>query len=155
MNLVSKVQRCIDAGQISVSDNLSFMYNCHCASLFGKVYHKSIQRGGIAHYPSRNDSAPMGIWFPKFFPNDQWDNKVLQSGAVILECSKTDPLGHLHWQITENYQHHVVFGCYRKTSGDVYYKFMGVYTLDVAGSIDGVARWVRISESIKCHTPEC
>ena len=53
-------------------------------NVFGHNY-KGYQKGGTTH-PYYDDVM---IWFPKLFPNGEWDNSISPDGKIIREKNCT------------------------------------------------------------------
>lgn len=145
-------QTYIEKGYIKVSDNVAFKTCADAANIFGHNY-IGYQRGGTNH-PYIDDVM---IWFPKLFPNGEWDNSISPDGTIIREKNiheeKVDQ--HIN-EIIHNQKHkRIVFAKVKGPLGDVLYKFKGEFELDVPLSIkERCLIWRRISETVKTFPPK-
>ena len=131
----------IDGGSLSVDDAVTFRNHLEVAELFGRSY-KGHQSATI-----RLDGLTQ-IWFPKMYPNDDWDNSLSVDGEVITmrhvpggqygAVMATDPIR----------AYVITFGHIRPTTGPRHYKFLGVF--EGAPHLSDSTKWVhqRVSDTV-------
>ncbi|CEG29419.1 AbaSI family restriction endonuclease [Bacillus sp. B-jedd] len=141
----------IKRGEINLRDNVAFKTCADVANVFGHSY-KGYQRGGTTH-PYYDDVM---IWFPKLFPNGEWDNSISPDGKIIREKNihefKID--NHIN-EVIHNQKHkRIVFAKVKGPLGHIMYKFKGEFELDISASIkERCLIWKRISETVKTFPP--
>lgn len=141
----------IKKGEINLRDNVAFRTCKDVANVFGHSY-KGYQRGGTTH-PYYDDVI---IWFPKLFPNGEWDNSISPDGKIIMEKNvhehKVD--NHIN-EVIQNQKHkRIVFAKVKGPLGHIMYKFKGVFELDPSPSIEKRCLiWKRISTNVKTFPP--
>ncbi|TSI11081.1 AbaSI family restriction endonuclease [Lysinibacillus sp. BW-2-10] len=145
-------QTYIEKGSIKLSDNVAFRTCAHVANVFGHSYN-GYQRGGTKH-PYYNDVM---IWFPKLFPNGEWDNSISPDGKVIRERNvheeKVD--AHINDVINNQIHRRIVFAKVKGPLGEVMYKFKGEFELDILLSKqERCLIWKRISDTVKTFPPK-
>ena len=74
----------IEKGEINLSDNVAFKTSKDVANVFGYNC-KGYQKGGTTHLYYDD----VMIWFPKLFPNGEWDNSISPDGKIIREKNCT------------------------------------------------------------------
>lgn len=136
----------IQKGFVDLFDNVSFRTSADVANVFGHNY-KGFQRGGTRH-PYRDDVM---IWFPKLYPNGEWNNSISFDGTVIRESNLHDDKRENHVNEVINNQKHkrIVFAKVRGPLGYVMYKFKGEFELDIIKSKEeNCLVWIRISDRV-------
>ncbi|WP_096272044.1 AbaSI family restriction endonuclease [Paucisalibacillus globulus] len=141
----------IKKGEIHLKDNVAFRTCADAANVFGHSY-KGFQRGGTTH-PYHEETM---IWFPKLFPNGEWDNSISADGKVIREKNahehKVDD--HIHEVIHHQKHRRIVFAKVKGPLGHIMYKFKGEFELDTQMSMEERCLiWRRISETVKTFPP--
>lgn len=72
----------INRGYIDVIDNVSFKTIKDACNCFGHNY-VGYQKAGASH-----PDPDTILWFPKLFPNGEWDNQISDDEEIIIERSK-------------------------------------------------------------------
>lgn len=141
----------IKKGEINLRDNVAFKTSADVANVFGHSY-KGYQRGGTSH-PYYDDVM---IWFPKLFPNGEWDNSISPDGKIIREKNVHEFKIDIHInEVIQNQKHkRIVFAKVKGPLGYIMYKFKGEFELDISSSIEKRCLiWKRISETVKTFPP--
>ncbi|MDQ3801969.1 MAG: hypothetical protein M3384_21300 [Acidobacteriota bacterium] len=121
----------IDKGFIDVSDNAEFRKIADAASCFGKEY-RGLQRSYFKH-PRETGKR---LWFPKFYENKEWSNRISDDETAIISTSK---LPHkveenVDKVLAENNDSIIVFGRSKNAEGKMMYHFKGEYRLNASAS---------------------
>jgi very-short-patch-repair endonuclease len=141
----------IKRGYIDIKDNVAFKTIKDACNCFGHNY-TGYQRAGAAH-PDHN----IMLWFPKLFPNGEWDNQISSDEEVITERNEDDKKAKQHVSShvnnKEKHKHQrIVFAKVRGNLGDVLYRFRGQYQLDVKDSNEKTGLiWRRIKTRVKTY----
>lgn len=141
----------IKRGYIDIKDNVAFKTIKDACNCFGHNY-TGYQRAGAAH-PDQN----IMLWFPKLFPNGEWDNQISSDEEVITERNEDDKKAKQHVSShvnnKEKHKHQrIVFAKVRGNLGDVLYRFKGQYQLDVKDSNEKTGLiWRRIKTKVKTY----
>lgn len=143
----------IRKGYIDASENVAFRISAEAASLFGRSY-GGLQRGSVWH-PKEDRKL---IWFPKLYPNGEWDNHLsadentLWEKNVSPEKTREDIDRALRQNVGDR---RIVFGKVLSPEDGKPYRFKGEYEMDrqATNYQDGVV-WRRISERVKTYPPE-
>lgn len=143
----------IKRGYIAIEDNVAFKTIKDACNCFGHNY-TGYQRAGATH-PDKN----IMLWFPKLFPNGDWDNQISPDEKVITERNKDDEKAkeHVSSHINNKDKHkhqRIVFAKVRGNLGEVLYRFRGQYQLDVEASNDALV-WRRIATKVKTYEQNC
>jgi len=118
----------IERGYIDVKDNVVFNNHRDALKCFG-------YRGG--HYQRARwniDGTKKGVWFPKLYENDHWDNHLSDDFKTIVMKNKSEKLSspeEFEW---------IVFAHYKDLLGQIVYKFLGEFHLVVDKSNN--SQWV-------------
>lgn len=120
-------------GYIDVVNNVAFKTIKDACNCFGHNY-SGYQRGGASH-PNPN----IWLWFPKLFPNGEWDNKISNDEETITEKNEDNLKAKeyilSHIKNREKYRHQrIIFAKVKGNLGDVLYRFKGLYKLDIQKS---------------------
>lgn len=154
-------------GYVEVSDNLRFRKIMDASNFFGQDV-KGMQR---AFFKSKK-YPEITLWFPKFYSNLKWDNKLIddekflhENGLKYGDLIQEKPLIQdesliqketlIKNRMEKHYEHHInesgkriVLPRFRDNLGFIVYKFMGIYQVDKElSSIDGGMIYRRISEN--------
>lgn len=133
---------------LSIDDDIVFDKIVEVCNYFGHDY-EGYQRA-MAGIPGQEDKK---LWFPKFYENDEWDNKISSSGKEITEIKKKGNKDRVEEFINniEYESERVVFaGIKDENSGEIGYKFQGIFKANKEKTKDrGVAVYDRISPEIK------
>ncbi|WP_216695545.1 HNH endonuclease [Dietzia psychralcaliphila] len=131
----------IRRGTLSVRDRIPFSTHVQVAELFGRSY-KGHQSATI-----RLDEFT-SIWFPKMYPNEDWDNSQSEDGNLIIMQPVADGryAGIMESEPIRRYV--ITFGHNKPTSGSRFYQFLGVY--EVAPQLSNSTKWVhqRVSSTV-------
>ena len=143
----------INLGYIDVKDNVAFKTIKDACNCFGHTY-RGYQKAGATHPDSE-----ILLWFPKLFPNDEWDNQISDDEAVIYEKNKDEGkakehvLKHLSNREQNKYKR-IVFAKVKGNLGDTLYRFRGLYELDAQASNEKVGLvWKRKSTRVDTYEP--
>lgn len=123
----------INREYIDVTDNVSFKTIKDACNCFGHNY-TGYQRAGATH-----PDPDVMLWFPKLFPNGEWDNQISNDEETIIERNedKIKAKNHVlsHIDNSKTYKHkRIVFAKVRGNLGDILYRFRGEYELDTKDS---------------------
>lgn len=140
----------IKKGSISINDNAKFRTIDDIGKLFNinKVPFYQKLHGYI------NIKDNIYYWCPTVKINgdecndNSWENEISDDGLLIYENEKDRKSGYLEEVVNEKPIRYI-FTKYRDETGNMIYKFKGVFELDVKESINKNIRiWKRISDSI-------
>ncbi|UJF15419.1 hypothetical protein LZ578_10675 [Jeotgalibaca sp. MA1X17-3] len=137
----------IKKGEIRLSDNVAFKTIKDVTNVFGHNY-KGYQKGGAIH-PYYDDVL---LWFPKLFPNGEWDNSISPDGTLIRERNEHEHKRDEHInRVIQNKKHkRIVFAKVKGPLGHIMYKFKGEFKLDITDSIKNRCLiWKRVSVTVK------
>lgn len=115
-------------GYLDAAENPSFRTILDASNCLGQNY-KGVQK---AWFPSKVYSNHY-LWFPKFYENAEWDNKIIENGDTIIEKCKIKGKRETHIQDTvEKYKSkkRIVFPRSKDNLGSILYKFKGIYIID-------------------------
>ncbi|MEH7085424.1 phosphoribosylaminoimidazole carboxylase [Neobacillus drentensis] len=144
-------QTYIDLGYIQLKDNVAFHRSFEACNCFGYDY-KGLFKGGAKHPIEDN----VTIWFPKLYPNEDWDNSISSDGMIIRE-KHIDPVKaeeHINNHINSGVHKRIVFARVKGPLGDIMYRFKGAFRLDINMTRDeGNLYWVRYSDEVKTYAP--
>lgn len=140
----------IKLGYIDVKDSVAFKTIKDACNCFGHNY-TGYQRAVAAH-PDDN----IMLWFPKLFPNGEWDNQISPDEEVITEQNKDKVkarqhiLSHVNNKASKHQR--IVFAKVKGSLGEVLYRFRGQYQLDVKNSNEETGLiWRRIKTQVKTY----
>jgi very-short-patch-repair endonuclease len=139
----------IAAGFVDVNDNVAFRRSFEAANCFGNNY-AGLQRGGAKH-----PVPDTIIWFPKLFPNGEWDNSISKDENIIIERNEdpTKAREHLKSHLKSmSHTKRVVFAKVKDNLGQVLYRFRGLYEFDTVESkrMESLV-WRRIATKVKTY----
>ena len=131
----------IESGSLSISDRVHFNDHLEVAKLFGRTY-KGHQSATI-----RLDGFTE-VWFPKMYPNGDWDNTLSPGGQVI---TMRHVPGGKYGAVMETKpirEYVITFGHIKPSSGPRYYQFLGVY--EGTPHLSDNTKWVhqRVSDTV-------
>jgi hypothetical protein len=118
------INELLNRGSISVVDDARFQYHVGVLRLFGKNYKAHMQ---ATYIPDDN----WCVWFPKLYPNGDWDNKLLDNGNVIIMERKHEGVLEEKTMIFPDDQpgQRIIFAHIKDHATDEkFYKFIGVFT---------------------------
>ncbi len=144
----------IKKGYIDVDENVAFRTIKDACNCFGHEY-RGYQKAGANH-----PDPEILLWFPKLYPNGEWNNRISNDEETIFE-KKEDPQKaeeHInrHIKQTGDEKHkRIVFARVLGTLGDVLYRFKGQYKLDKNNSNEknGLV-WRRTLKKVKTFLPD-
>ncbi|MCF6226814.1 MAG: hypothetical protein L3J22_11025 [Xanthomonadales bacterium] len=145
----------IKLGYIVVSDNVAFKTIKDACNCFGHNY-SGYQRAGAPH----PDSEVM-LWFPKLFPNGEWNNQISDDEEIIFEKNEDAEKAKEHFLSHLNNKKHkqkrIVFAKVKGNLGDTLYRFRGLYKLDTQESNENIGLvWKRIERKVQTYPqPKC
>lgn len=119
------VNRWLERGVLSVSDDARFRRHIDALKLVGKDYkgHQSATAGLFSPKNLGEDDGAFVAWFPKLYKNGVWNNQLMNEGTRI-EAHTTDNSPY-------DYETHdatcVVFFHFTDELNQTYYKFQGVF----------------------------
>ena len=149
-----KPETYIKLGYIDVADNVVFKTAKDVCNCFGHNY-DGWQRGGASH---PHDPAVI-LWFPKLFPNGEWNNKISFDEETIIESNVNAEKTRAHAlsciNDKEKYKHRrVVFAKAKGDFGNTLYRFKGLYELDLSesGATAGLI-WKRKETPVPTYAP--
>lgn len=138
----------INRGYIDVTDNVSFKTIKDACNCFGHNYN-GYQNAGATH-----PDPTIMLWFPKLFPNGEWDNQISDDEETIIERNednikaKNHVLSHLNDPQTHKHKR-IVFAKVVGNLGDILYRFRGLYELDTKFSNSEIGLvWRRINKRV-------
>lgn len=118
MNLTEVILR----GSLSVDDDVRFHTHVEILKLFGKHYGAHM----TATYRPDNQWC---VWFPKLYPNGDWDNR-LDGESLVMNRRHEGVLDEKYMNFPEDEPgKRIVFANIKDSfTGEKYYKFMGIFT---------------------------
>ncbi len=124
-------QTYIAKGYIDASEDVAFRTIADAASCFGQKY-RGLQTAWVAH-PTEIGKR---LWFPKLYPNDDWENSITADEETIYElCMKPDEVRkHINRMRLDTTISRLVFARVKGSLGDVMYRFKGEYKTDKEAS---------------------
>lgn len=137
----------IKLGYIRVSDNVAFKTIKDACNCFGHDY-KGYQKAGASYLKDENTI----LWFPKLFPNGEWNNRISDNEETIFErrVDEKKAQEHILTHLKQSKNKRIVFAKVKGNLGDILYRFRGLYQLDTKETNfkDGLV-WKRIKEEIE------
>lgn len=147
----------VSSGKLAVEDRPRFRTIAAAANLLGQ----NVNGMQKSFFRSKR-YAGYKLWFPKFYKNMLWDNKLvddveilgkynLRFGDLIQEKPMRLEDASLHFQkLIDERDRRIVFPRFVDNLGVVVYRFMGVYEVDTAlSSVHGGMIYRRISKEFK------
>lgn len=144
-------QTYIQKGYIDIADSVAFKTIKDACNCFGHNY-TGYQRAGASH-----PDPDILLWFPKLYPNGEWDNQISSDEAVIIERNEDEDKAKIHitnhLENKEKYKHkRIVFARVKGSLGDVLYRFRGMYQLDTKKSNEKEGLiWRRIATRVNTY----
>lgn len=144
-------QTYIDKGSIHLKDDVAFSRAFEACNCFGHDY-RGLFKGGAKHPVEDN----ILIWFPRLYPNEDWDNSISSDGRIIRE-KHIDPIKaqeHIQYHIDSKIHKRIVFAKVKGPLGDIMYRFKGAFQLDIEKTrAEGNLHWVRYTDEVKTYAP--
>ena len=141
----------IDLGYIDIVDNVAFHTIKDACNCFGHNY-RGYQSAGASH-----PNPEIMLWFPKLFPNGEWDNQISDDEETIVERNENDAkaIAHVSSHLNDKVKHkhqRIVFAKVKGNLGDTLYRFRGLYKLDTEASseVKGLI-WKRTSTKVDTY----
>lgn len=130
----------IKRGYLDVKDNIVFLNHRDCMSCFG--YKGGHFQRAYWRIKGRNE----GLWFPKLYRNNMWNNYLTDDFSQIFMKRADNSAIKLG---TPNRQETIVFAHYKNIFGQVVYKYLGLYILSLTET--NKMQWVfdRIKSKVK------
>jgi very-short-patch-repair endonuclease len=139
----------IQRGYIDLSDDVAFDKIVSAVNCFGHNY-AGWQRGGASHAFEEGTI----IWFPKLFPNGEWDNIITDDENTIYERNVNDDkaVAHIEKTISEGIHTRIVFAKVKDSLGKTKYRFKGKYTLSVEETdFEKGLVWKRVATRVRTY----
>lgn len=135
------LEELIAAGSLTIHDRVPFDNHLEVARLFGREY-KGHQSATIV----LDDMTQ--VWFPKIYPNKDWDNSMTRDGEVIT--MRHVPGGNFGSVMNSEQiaSYNITFAHTKPAQGPHFYMFLGVF--EGAPHLSDGTKWVyqRVSESV-------
>lgn len=113
-------------GYLSVSENPAFRTILDASNCLGQNY-KGVQRAWFKSKVYENHN----LWFPKFYENNDWDNRISSDGKTIFEKCKIDGRKDTHYyDLINQPTKRIVFPRSIDNLGFVLYRFKGIFETD-------------------------
>lgn len=142
----------IERGYIDLSDDVAFDKIVSAVNCFGHNY-AGWQRGGASHGIEENTI----IWFPKLFPNGDWENHISDDETTIYEknVDNEKAKAHILKTIDDGIHNRIVFAKVKDSFGKTKYRFKGKYVLNIEQTnfTTGLV-WKRIASRVKTYKPK-
>ncbi|MFD1315252.1 AbaSI family restriction endonuclease [Namhaeicola litoreus] len=120
----------IEKGYLAVNENPAFRKIIDACNCLGQDY-KAVQQGWFKSkvYPNHY------LWFPKFYDNEEWDNRISNDGKTIFEKCK-NPDNYKKWfeGAINNPVKRITFPRSFDNLGFKLYKFAGIFETDFENS---------------------
>jgi len=113
-----KPEKYIKEGSIHVKNNVSFLTQRDAKRLFG------YKKGHAQNATWEVKKTGQVMWFPKLYPNADWDNELTKDGKSIFSKHKS---GIKHKAGPLGPEEVIVFAHNKNALGDRVYKFVGVF----------------------------
>lgn len=113
-------------GKITVEEGAMFKHIAHACNCFGHNYDGYQKAMAI-----NNLDKKQYLWFPKFYENKDWDNKISHDGLHITSLCKIPNLraNYLDKILNEDIER-LTFPRVKGNLGFVFYRFKGVFKID-------------------------
>lgn len=133
-------------GYLDVSENPAFRRTVDACNCLGQNY-IGVQR---AYFKSKKYENHY-LWFPKFYENESWDNKITDNGETIIEKCKIDGRKEKHYHDLINSKvKRIVFPRSIDNLGFALYRFKGLFEVDKEkSSIENGMVYKRISTKLE------
>ena len=115
-------------GYLDVKENPAFRKIVDACNCLGQNY-KAVQQAWFKSkkYPNHN------LWFPKFYENEKWDNRISKDGTVITEkCKYPEEYDAWFKGITSNLVKRITFPRSIDNLGFRLYRFAGIFETDLS-----------------------
>lgn len=116
-----------EKGYLDVKENPAFRKSVDACNCLGQNY-KSVQQAVYKAklYPNHC------IWFPKFYENDEWDNKISKDRkTIIVKCKNTKKQEKWFRNDKFNLAKKITFPRSKDNLGNILYRFAGIFETDM------------------------
>jgi len=116
-----------EKGYLDVQENPAFRKIVDACNCLGQNY-KAVQQAWFKSkiYPNHN------LWFPKFYENEDWDNRISKDGTVITEkCKNPEKYDAWFKGVTSNLVKRITFPRSVDNLGFRLYRFAGIFETDL------------------------
>ncbi len=120
----------IKKGYLHVDENPAFRKIIDACNCLGQNY-EAVQRGWFKSkiYPNHF------LWFPKFYINEEWDNRISEDGNMIIEkCKNPEKFEEWYKGVFSHDVKRIVFPRSIDNLGFKLYKFVGIFETDFENS---------------------
>jgi very-short-patch-repair endonuclease len=115
-----------DKGYLNVNENPAFRKAVDACNCLGQNY-KDVQRAWFKSKKYENHY----IWFPKFYENEDWDNKINSEGTEIIEkCKNINKREKWYKEVIANPVLRITFPRSIDNLGEKLYRFKGIFEID-------------------------
>jgi len=120
-----------------------------CLKLFG---YKSDGHFQQAWWELGTKHLNQAVWFPKLYPNKQWDNNISADSLTITEQQKVNgEVIKIGLPNPNRLRDRIVFAHYKNIFGQTVYKFYGIYATDKRASSEYKHIHRRIDDGTKIN----
>lgn len=121
----------IQLGYLDVAENVTFRTIADAATCFGRDYRAGMQKSYFPHPREPNKK----LWFPRLYPNADWDNQLSNDEETIIYASLDPAIRNEHIDKmvndAQNYPVRIVFARVNDPLGGLMYRFKGEYRVDL------------------------
>ena len=122
----------LDSGSIDVKDNVVLLNHRDCLKLFGYESDGHFQQ---AWWDKATKNLNQAVWFPKLYPNKEWNNSLSLDSLTITEQKKINgKVVKIGLPKETRLRDRIVFAHYKNIFGQTVYKFYGIYETDKSAS---------------------
>jgi very-short-patch-repair endonuclease len=122
----------LDSGSIDVKDNVVLLNHRDCLKLFGYESDGHFQQ---AWWDKATKNLNQAVWFPKLYPNKEWNNSLSSDSLTITEQKKINgKVVKIGLPKETRLRDRIVFAHYKNIFGQTVYKFYGIYKTDKSAS---------------------
>jgi very-short-patch-repair endonuclease len=115
-----------EKGYLDINENPAFRTILDASNCLGQNY-KGVQRAWFKSKVYENHN----LWFPKFYENADWDNKMVEDGKTIIEKCKIEGRKDTHYyDLINSPIKRIVFPRSIDNLGFILYKFKGIFVTD-------------------------
>ena len=129
----------LEKEKIKVSDNVALLNHRDVLRLFG--YKKGHYQRAVWTIKKTNEM----VWFPKLYPNSDWENSFDDKSGYILQFRKDNQP---HPMPEQGDPDRIVFAHQKNIFGQTVYKFFGIFRADLIKTDPVHHYFQRISKSL-------